>query len=244
MRNLLSAVAFLAMTAASSAIAADLPTRALKAPPIAPPPFSWTGCYIGAHLGGVVSEDRTTSLQGKTDSFSATGFVGGGQVGCDYQFAQGWVVGAEGRAAWSSLQNSHASTVTNRVTLVTLPSQFTLTNDFLASATARLGYSFADRWLAFARGGAAWTREKADDAFTLVSGRAVDPQVSLTRTGWTVGAGVEWAFAPHWSAGLEYSFYDFGRQSSVLSDGSGVTVTFAGLRDTIHAVTAGVNYHF
>jgi outer membrane immunogenic protein len=244
MRNLLSAVAFLAMTAANSAIAADLPTRALKAPPIAPPPFSWTGCYIGAHLGGVVSEDRTTSLMGKTDSFSAAGFVGGGQVGCDYQFAPGWVVGAEGRAAWSSLQDSHASTVTNRVTLVTRPSQFTLTNDFLASATARLGYSFADRWLVFARGGAAWTREKVDDAFTLVSGRAVDPQVGLTRTGWTVGAGVEWAFAPHWSANLEYNFYDFGNHGTVLSDPTGTTVTFAGLRDTIHAVTAGVNYHF
>jgi len=130
------------------------------------------------------------------------------------------------------------------VTLVTLPSQFTLSNDFLASATARLGYSFANRWLVFARGGAAWTREKADDAFTLVSGRFVDPQGSLSRTGWTVGAGVEWAFAPHWSASLEYNFYDFGARGATLSDGSGTTVTLLSLKDTIHAITAGVNYRF
>ena len=130
------------------------------------------------------------------------------------------------------------------MTLVTLPSQFTLSNDFLASATARLGYSFASRWLVFARGGAAWTREKVDDGFTLVSGHFVDPQASLTRTGWTVGTGVEWAFAPHWSTSLEYNFYDFGGRGATLSNNTGTTVTLFSLKDTIHAITAGVNYRF
>ena len=241
MRNLLSAATVVALTMTSSAFAADLP---MKAPPASSPLFSWTGCYIGANLGGVVSEDRTTNRFGNSISFSSAGFVGGGQIGCDYQFAPGWVVGAEGRAAGSSLRNSHPATVTNLVTLVTLPSQFTLSNDFLASATARLGYSFANRWLVFARGGAAWTREKADDAFTLVSGHFVDPQGSLSRTGWTVGAGVEWAFAPHWSASLEYNFYDFGARGATLFDATGTTVTLLSLKDTIHAVTAGVNYRF
>jgi outer membrane immunogenic protein len=241
MRNLLSAAAVVTLTTAGSALAADLP---MKAPPASSPLFSWTGCYIGANIGGVVSEDRTISRQGNTINFSSAGFVGGGQIGCDYQFAPGWVVGAEGRAAGSSLRNSHQATVTNLVTLVTLPSQFTLSNDFLASATARLGYSFADRWLLFARGGAAWTRERADDAFTLVSGRFVDPQASLTRTGWTVGGGVEWAFAPHWSATLEYNFYDFGARGATLLDSTGTTVTLSSLKDTIHEVTAGVNYRF
>jgi outer membrane immunogenic protein len=148
MRNLLSAAAVVTLTTAGSALAADLP---MKAPPAGSPLFSWTGCYIGANIGGVVSEDRTISRQGNTINFSSAGFVGGGQIGCDYQFAPGWVVGAEGRAVGSSLRNSHQATVTNLVTLVTLPSQFTLSNDFLASATARLGYSFADRWLLFAR---------------------------------------------------------------------------------------------
>jgi outer membrane immunogenic protein len=241
MRNLLSAAAVVTLTTAGSALAADLP---MKAPPASSPLFSWTGCYIGANIGGVVSEDRTISQQGNTINFSSAGFVGGGQIGCDYQFAPGWVVGAEGRAVGSSLRNSHQATVTNLVTLVTLPSQFTLSNDFLASATARLGYSFADRWLLFARGGAAWTRERADDAFTLVSGRFVDPQASLTRTGWTVGGGVEWAFAPHWSATLEYNFYDFGAGGATLLDSTGTTVTLSSLKDTIHEVTAGVNYRF
>jgi outer membrane immunogenic protein len=239
MRKLLSAGTFAALIAASPVFAADLPLKA------APVPFSWTGCYVGAHLGGVVSEDRTTNLLGNSQSFSSGGFVGGGQIGCDYQFASGWVLGAEGRAAGSSLTNTHSSTVRNLVTLVTFPSQFTVSNDFLASATARLGYSLGNRWLVFVRGGGAWTREKVDDAFTNAAALAVDPSASLIRAGWTVGTGVDWAFAPHWSATLEYNFYDFDTHSALLTSSAGpTTVNISSLKDTIHAVTAGVNYHF
>ena len=171
--------------------------------------------------------------------------MGGGQIGCDYQFAPRWVAGIEGRAAGTSLENSHATTVTNLITRVTVPAQFTLNNDFLASTTARLGYSFADRWLVYVRGGAAWTHEKIDNAFTTVGGIAVDPSATLTRTGWTIGTGVDWGFAPHWSATLEYNYYDFGSRGFRLTDtANNVFITGSRLKDTIHAVTAGVNYHF
>lgn len=230
----------------SAATAADLLARTYSKAPAAAPiiTYNWTGCHVGGHVGGVVSKDRTTSALGNSIDFSSAGFVGGGQIGCDYQFASRWVAGVEGRAAWSSLKNSHPASVRNLVTGVTIPSQLTLSNDFLASATARLGYSFADRWLVFARGGAAWTREKADDAFTTVAGIAVDPRATMTRTGWTVGTGVDWAFAPHWSASLEYNYYDFGSDGATLTTANNVVVTLNSLKDTIHAVTAGVNYHF
>ena len=85
--------------ATGSAMAADLPVKAPAAPV---PAFSWTGCYIGGHIGAVISDDQLTSIFGNTHSFSSTGFVGGGQIGCDYQFATGWIVGVEGQAAWTS----------------------------------------------------------------------------------------------------------------------------------------------
>jgi outer membrane immunogenic protein len=228
----------------SAAAAADLSPRVYtKAPALAT--YIWTGCYVGGHVGGVMSDDRTTGSLGSSVDFSSTGFVGGGQIGCDYQFAPGWVVGVEGRAAWTSLENTHSASVRNLVTGVVRPSQFTLGNDFLASTTARLGYSFADRWLVFVRGGAAWTREKADEAFTTDFGIAVDPSATMTRTGWTVGTGVEWAFAPHWSATVEYDYYDFGNSGALLTDTTNNTfVTLNSLKDTIHEVTAGLNYHF
>jgi outer membrane immunogenic protein len=229
-----------------AASAADLPAYSAPPAPAAAPvtAYNWSGCYIGGHVGGLVSQDRTTNQSGTFLAYGSTGFVGGGQFGCDYQFAPRWVVGVEDRAAWSSLKNTHAGSVINLATGIVFPSQFTFGNDFLASATARLGYSFADRWLVFGRGGAAWTREKIDDAYTRF-GLAVDPGVTQTRTGWTAGAGVEWAFAPHWSTTLEYNYYDFGNGGTVLgSSTNNVTVTIFSLKDTIHAVTAGVNYRF
>lgn len=244
MRSFLSVAVLAAISATSSAFAADL---AVKAPRLPPPveAFSWTGCYVGGHLGAAVSQDRTTNVFGQANSFSSTGFVGGGQVGCDYQFAPNWVIGAEGRAAWSSLKSTQAASVTNFATGVTVPAQFSLSNDFLASATARLGYGFAPGWLVYGRGGAAWTREKVVDAFTIPRGPAVAPTATSTRTGWTVGAGAEWLFAPHWSANLEYNYYDFGRHTMTLVDvARDVTVSGMNLRDQIHTVTVGVNYRF
>jgi outer membrane immunogenic protein len=241
-RRILSGTAVLALMAAAPAFAADL---AVKAPAIAPPaPFSWTGCYIGGHVGGVFSEDKNTNLSGATASYGSSGFAGGGQIGCDYQFAAGWVAGVEGRAAWTSLKNTRAASVTSLTTGITVPSQYTLSNDFLASATARLGHTFADRWLIYVRGGAAWTREKVDDAFTTPGGIAVDPSATRTRNGWTAGTGVEWAFAPHWSANVEYNYYDFGNDGTRLTSATGVFVNIHALKDTFHAATLGVNYRF
>jgi outer membrane immunogenic protein len=243
MRGIGAVTIILAVAAAFPAFAADLPVHA---PPAAPFAFSWTGCHVGGHLGGAVSEDKDSFIFGGSRSFSSTNFVGGGQIGCDYQFAPGWVAGAEGGVAWTGLRNTHPASVTSLITGITVPSQFTFSNDFLASATARLGRSFADRWLVFVRGGAAWTREKVDDAFTLpASGIAVDPGVTMTRSGWTAGVGVEWAFAPRWSATLEYNYYDFGSRDTTLTNSTNNTYVILGsLKDTIHTVTVGVNYQF
>ncbi|MGY8683497.1 outer membrane beta-barrel protein [Bradyrhizobium sp. UFLA05-153] len=209
--------------------------------PVVPTAFTWTGCFAGVHAGAAISYDKIRS----SGDFSSVGFIGGGQIGCDYQFASVWVVGVEGRAAWSSLTSKTPGTGADRITGLTFPTQFTVSNDFLASATARLGYSFADRWLVYARGGVAWAHEKADIAFTPpLLGFVVDPRGSATWTGWTAGTGVDWAFAPHWSTNFEYDYYDFGANDFTLTDTVN-RVTFTGnLKDRIHTVTVGVNYHF
>src|SRR5690349_11679529 len=117
MRKVLSVATVVALTTAAPVFAADM---AVKAPLQAPAPVKlWTGCYIGAHVGGVVGQDKNNS----STSYGSAGFVGGGQIGCDYEFAGGWVVGAEGRAAWSSLNNTHAESVRNLRTGIIIPSQ-------------------------------------------------------------------------------------------------------------------------
>jgi outer membrane immunogenic protein len=236
----LSAAAIVVLTAAG-AFAADLPMRAPVKAPVAPREFTWTGCFVGVHAGGAFSDDKIRS----SGDFSSAGFIGGGQIGCDYQFASAWVVGVEGRAAWSSLTSKTPGSGISGATGLTVPTQFTVSNDFLASATARVGYSFVGGWLVYARGGAAWTREKADIVFTPpLLGFAVDPTATTTRTGWTAGTGLDWAFAPHWSTNIEYDYYDFGGNDFTLTDTVN-RVTFNGnLKDRIHTVTAGLNYHF
>ena len=88
-----------------------------------------------------------------------------------------------------------------------------------AMAAARLGYAF-DRWLVYAKGGAAWTREKwnvNDGVGGAITG-------NFDRTGWIVGAGVEWAMFGNWSAKVEYNYLNFGGSpvgSYVLRNSSG-----------------------
>ncbi|SEN86360.1 outer membrane beta-barrel protein [Bradyrhizobium sp. OK095] len=233
-----AAILALSATTASAADYAQLPA--------APVTFNWTGCYVGGHLGVAASDDRTINIAGGTLDFGAAGVVGGGQVGCDHQFASNWVVGAEGRAAGASLSSHHGSNVRfPALGNLLVPSQFGLKNDFLGSVTARLGYAYGLGWLFYARGGVAWTHEKVDDAYiSPAAGFAIDPSASVMRTGWTLGAGVEWAFAPSWSANVEYNYHDFGTKGPIqlISPVEGITV--AHLKDTIHAATVGVNYHY
>jgi outer membrane immunogenic protein len=97
----------------------------------------------------------------------------------------------------------------------------------------------------YARGGAAWTRDRYEDPFVTPAGSSVDPSATSNRTGWTVGDGVEWAFAPHWSANLEYNYYDFGTQAITVTNAVPVVdVSGFHIRDQINAATVGVNYRF
>lgn len=221
---------------ASAAIAADMPVKAS----LAANPVTWTGCFVGVHAGGDFSYDKIRS----SGDFSSAGFIGGGQIGCDYQFASSWVVGVEGRAAWSSLTSKTPGRAIDGFTGLAFPTQFTVSNDFLASATARLGYSFAPAWLVYARGGVAWTREKSEIVATpprFVT--PVDAKGTSTRIGWTAGLGLDWAFAPHWSTNFEYDYYDFGANNFTLTDPGRYFFT-GNLKDRIHTLTVGVNYRF
>ena len=106
--------------------------------------------------------------------------------------------------------------------------------DWTATLTARAGMAF-DRWLVYAKGGAAWARDKYSTNFYAFPGS----EVTDTRLGWTVGAGVEYAFAPQWTAKLEYNYMDFGTRDVSFSPGTSTSID-----QQVHAVKFGVNYKF
>jgi len=155
-------------------------------------------------------------------SRSDSAFFGGGQVGYNYQFAPNWVLGIEGDIGGLS-SNSH-SFVNGGLEAASIK------NDWLASVTGRLGYTWGSGMI-YAKGGAAFRDAKVDSNTPVL--------VDRDNTGYTVGAGLEYMFAPAWSAKIEYQYYNF--------DHTGVTfpsLSSASYRDDIHTVKAGINYHF
>jgi outer membrane immunogenic protein len=238
---------------AGFAQAADLGTRPVyKAPPIvAPVPlFSWTGCYIGGHIGGAWGQktfsDATvdTFLIDDTDSTRSVR-IGGGQVGCDYQFAPNWVIGIEGNLSGADITGSAINPFDDDGNM-----NLSVKTDWLGSVTPRLGFTIGDpRFLLFVKGGPAWARDRYQIADDDVNG-----SISETRSGWTIGGGIEWAFAPSWSVRIEYAFYDFGTKtldfcSSQTAPPLGALLLavqgcHVNIQQEIQAITVGLNYRF
>jgi outer membrane immunogenic protein len=223
---LISAAATFAL--AAPAFAADLPARTYtKAPAYTAPQavYNWTGFYVGGHIGGAFAGNN--SLQG-----SDARFLGGVQGGFDYQFATNWVIGAEAQYSW--LPNNG-----NNGVLFPAGSLITGTNNQLGSVTGRFGYTWGPTLL-YAKGGYAWR----DNNNIAVSNAGVPQGFATTgnqKDGYTVGAGLEYMFAPNWSAKLEYQYYNFGNTTFTAGPAEIVGARF---RDDEHTVKLGVNYRF
>jgi outer membrane immunogenic protein len=220
-------IALLGATAMGAAAnAADLP---VKAPPYQPPPpYNWTGIYIGGFAGGLWAHKDWTFVTGVGDnSHTADGFFGGGQIGINYQFYTNWVIGAQFDWGWTNADGS--ADCTGGVTCTTKVKD-------LGSVTGRLGYAW-DNWLLYAKGGGAWVKDDYD-----TSGAGVFTG-SATPGGWTVGGGLEWGFLPNWSLFAEYDYYDFGTKRISFNDTAGTHDDFDA-KQTVSVAKVGVNYRF
>lgn len=206
----------------ASANAADMP---VKAPPIMPLPVqTWTGFYAGVNLGGAWAN---RSSDGITIGDDTGGVIGGGQLGYNWQTGA-WLLGIEGDFQGSSQRRTHSFIDTAGATFETegkIP--------WFATLRGRLGY-VSGPWLLYATGGGAWVNFKA----SVTDAAGVTVSDDTTRSGWTVGGGVEWMFIPQWSAKVEYLYISTDHTSLVL-DGD----TFD-RRIQENVFRAGVNYHF
>ncbi len=225
-RFLLGAAALVAC--AAPALAADLPARPYtKAPPMPAVPatiYNWTGFYIGGHIGGAFAGNN--SLEGNNGRF-----LGGVQGGFDYQFAPNWVTGLEAEYSWMNRNN----------TGVMFPGGVVVTDreNQLGSVTGRIGYTWGPGLL-YAKGGFAF-REGNNIAVTTAGLPTAFTTTGNRKDGWTVGAGLEYMFAPSWSAKAEYQYYDFGSTTFTTGPAAIVGKRF---RDDDHTVKLGVNYRF
>jgi outer membrane immunogenic protein len=214
---LLAGVALAGLVAgAGAASAADLPARTA---PIAPAPvfqavpvFTWTGFYVGVNAGygwhnsddnsifvppgTFVTAPGATGVVSFADD-SGDGFVGGGQVGYNFQFGS-FVAGVEADLHWADLGGGNgAAFVPAGFPATYVPAGAAGGLDWFGTVRARLGFAF-DRALVYATGGFAYGGADDNNGFNGLVNNNDD-----VRTGWALGGGVEYAFTQNLTLGVE-----------------------------------------
>lgn len=248
MKRVLASIAILAAAIPLAAHAADLPPApapAYRAPVVVPELWTWTGCYVGLHAGGAWSNVQITDVGTGGFAFdtgvpgttfgpsNSASYFGGGQVGCQYQ--AGWVVGGiEGDLGWLNLNQSAVEPGNFFGTTVGINS------GLYGDITGRLGVA-AGPSLFYVKGGWAWYNGTETFSTTPASGFISNSDVN-TFNGWVAGAGIEYRFAPNWSAKLEYLHYAFGSQTFNVTATTGVYPYT--IQPTVDSVKIGVNYLF
>ncbi len=261
----------------SPAIAADMAVKALPPAPMAVVD-SWTGFYLGAELGGkwadakwtttsIVQENSPFNLDSpSTQKFDPSSVRGGVYLGYNWQFAPQWVGGVE--ADWAGA-NMHTTTVGMPGCLSASCDPFSGERSILgdaasvklgwdASVRARLGYLVSPGLLLYSTGGVAWQNIKtsATCQFSLADllcfGLPGSPFVTVsnttTRTGWTIGGGIEAKISANWILRGEYRYADFGTfstQANLNSPGaSAPTILAYQLKLNTQIATVGIAYKF
>jgi outer membrane immunogenic protein len=234
---LLGAVGLIALGMAAPAVAADLAAAPYsKAPPtMMAAVYDWSGLYIGIDGGWGSSHkcwDVTGVFAGPDGCHNATGGVAGGQMGYRLQ-SGGWVYGVEVQGDWADLRGSNVSLQTPAFTNRSRIDAFGL-------FTGQIGYAI-NTVLLYAKGGGALAADRFD-VISTPSGALAATTTNQVRWGGTVGAGVEFAFAPNWSIAAEYDHLFMGSKDSAFVATIGGLFGTERIRQDADLVTARVNY--
>jgi len=227
-----SIIAFAFTALATSATAADI-YYVRPAPPA--PLISWTGCYIGGNVGWAqVSAHFNDGIAGDDGNLSSSAFAGGGQIGCDYQFALNWVFGIQGLIDWTDIKRNRVSTIDPFLT-------FHREGNWFATATARLGYLFTPTFLFYVKGGWGSVNDKFSVTTTVTN--ITVATVNRNASGGDVGVGFEWMFTPNWTLSVEWD-HMFLDHSSIEFTRTGFPTRFDNISRDFDKVLFGVNWRF
>jgi outer membrane immunogenic protein len=275
MRNVRNLV-WAALLFAGPAVAADLP---VKAPVKAPPPplvpiFTWTGFYVGGHIGGVAEHASGTSdfldtgspapfnANPQPNSFSNTRVLGGAQGGYNWQFSPWAVLGVE--ADWSFTDTGYSFCRQTDIRSSTTPCFDNGQGfEFIQSETkwfittrARLGFLAAPTLLIYGTGGVAFGDVETNltqsclvngCGFTSTAISLLSLRTDDIKTGWAAGAGVEWMLAPNWTLRGEWLHIDLGTITNSLStsgNNGGIQTTVWQRTEKFDEFRFGFNYKF
>jgi outer membrane immunogenic protein len=241
------------------AFAADLPARVTKAPPaLVSPAYNWSGFYLGVSAGYTFAEDEDITTTGQAAGninnvaigarpgrvrLDRDGFIGGGQMGYNWQVSPNWVFGLEADISYVDIRRDVAVIGTTGLNNI-----FRTRMDYLGTVRGRIGYAW-DRTLLYATGGLAYAEiENSVNFFGPLGQLQFTGNNSRTETGYAVGGGIEHAFAPNWTVKAEYLFYDLGDNTVnvavIPNSGGGGTGYNSRFENDGHIVRVGLNYKF
>ncbi len=258
---------------AGAALAADLPSRKAPVLPPPPPPPMWTGFYAGLNAGGLWSNNSSInnvayglynnpyasenynfgsgslaalSATGNITGSSNSGFIGGGQIGYNWQignvgglgFGSGFVTGIEadiqgiagstgqGNFFGAALGPQLCNSPCNQFSPVTI-AQARQNLSYIGTVRGRLGFLAMPTLLVYGTGGLAYGGANLNIAYAtadtsgVFGGSGASTSYANTQVGWTAGGGLEWMFLPNWSLKAEYLYYDLGsvQASTVVAAG-------------------------
>jgi outer membrane immunogenic protein len=202
---LLATAATGAAAFAPGAVAADLPTKAPAM--VVPPAVSWAGFYIGVHAGVNWQQAHNVGSYASNDGVdrtTSTGFIGGGQIGYNWQSGN-FVFGLEVDGSWLS----NKGTTTSFLDFAEAENKVR----WLATVRPRFGLAVGNT-MAYATAGVAFGGVKNRVEFDTFSPTPFSSvSESKTRVGWAVGGGIEHMWSRNWTIALEGLFIDLGRKT-------------------------------
>ena len=262
-RILLGTAATAVLCLSMPAFAADLPARITKAPPaVVSPAYNWSGFYVGVTAGYTFGEDDNISTSGQALAninnvaggarpgfvhHERDGFIGGGQMGYNWQVGPNWVFGLETDISYVDVRrNTTVVTAPLPPGVGSLNNTFRTRMDYLGTVRGRVGYAW-DKTLLYATGGLAYADiENTVNFFGPAGQLQFTGSDRRTEVGYTVGAGIEHAFAPNWTVKAEYLFYDLRDHTVnvavIPGSGGGGTGYNSRFENDGHIVRAGLNY--
>jgi len=250
MRRLLRAaiLGWATLSVSGIANAADLGLPAPAPPPVpAYIPFSWTGFYIGGNIGAAWTQGDFTDSLGNTftggSNAGSVVFMGGGQIGANYQVNYWLVAGVEATFDWLTNNNSESDAIF--IPAVGSSVKVSVNDRWLTTLAARIGVT-AEKALFYVKGGGGWVGDNQFTVTNVNTGASISGSNSSTTGGWLVGAGFEYAFSPNWTAKVEYDFLALSNTSVTVPAAIGFPAsdTISTNNHDIQLVTVGFNYLF
>ncbi|MEK4033520.1 outer membrane beta-barrel protein [Methylocystis sp. IM3] len=190
---------------------------------------NWSPGWITGEQANYIGAFSLAASAGGVNTGNNVGFIGGGQIGYNWQFYNNFVVGLEADIQGIASSNSSRTFATGSavpgIAGSALGDSFAGIHsvrgslDYLGTVRGRLGWLFTPTLLVYGTGGLAYGGVTLNYASAVVPsgiwGNTLAPSFggvnfSNTQVGWTAGGGLEWMFMPNWSAKVEYLYYDLG----------------------------------